>query len=98
MIDIAVQLFQNNELKAEGVTDYDGRYLINSLAAGSYEMFVLYLSYDSLINVNIASKQRTIQNVTLQKLILTGEIRARNNEKSSKRVFNREESNQLPGR
>ena len=49
LINATIQLFNNQQLMAGNVTDYDGNYTLSPLNSGKYDVVATYYRYDSII-------------------------------------------------
>ncbi len=81
IINATIQLFNNQQLKAGNVTDYDGNYTLSPLDSGKYDVVATYYGYDSIItSVQIKPGDTVVldlkfgrpHNRPLQAVIITG--------------------------
>ncbi len=101
-----VQVFQNGVLKGGTVTDYDGDYNLSTLQPGTYEIRVIYYSYDTVNTtaVELIANQELTMNFTMSRnrkvtnddKIIVGRRFMLDMNNPTKRTYTREEINNFP--
>jgi CarboxypepD_reg-like domain len=66
LINAYIQLFQNGQIKAGNITDYDGNYIFKPIAPGEYDMIVSYNGYDSAKRKVTISADTTVANFSIR--------------------------------
>lgn len=107
MITAVIQVYQGGILKGGAVTDYDGLYTVKPLDAGTYDLYVMYLGYDTLLTkgVIVSAGNRTTVNLAM-KMHKSTELKAVtvvtykkplvDQDKPSSRILTRSEISQIP--
>jgi hypothetical protein len=106
MINAAIQVFQGGILKGGVVTDYDGNYVVKPLDPGTYDVIMLYPSYDSFVTKGIVVTPGNRTTINAKMAISTGHVLTAvtitwskpivDKDKPGATVLTRKEINQIP--
>ncbi len=108
MINAVIQVFKDGASIGGTVSDFDGLYRIKGLEPGTYDILVQYIGYDSikLSGLVVHADAMATQNFKFQKSKIKGEIQGMmiytgytniiDMDNPTKRIYTREDLDQLP--